>query len=57
MFHRKEHRCRPAGNADLVVNVFQVVRDRPLADDQSLGNLAIGVSLCHLLQDLDLPAG
>ena len=57
VFHRKKHGGCPTGDPDLVVNVLQVVRDRPFADDQALSNLAVGVAFGDVLQDFHLPVG
>ena len=54
MFHRKEHGGSPARNADLVVNVLQVMRSCLFTDDEGLSNLAVAGSFSHVSQDLNL---
>ena len=57
VFLGKKHGCGPAGIADLIVNMLQVMGDGPFADDEFFGNLAVGVPHCYLLQNLDFTDG
>ena len=52
----ERRRPRPTGDAHLVQHPADVHVDRPLADEQPLGDLAVGAALADDEQDLQLPA-
>jgi hypothetical protein len=57
MFHSEEYGCRPAGDADLVINVLKVMRHSLFTDDKLLSDLAVAGPRCQQPLHLDFTVG